>query len=197
MNRGKRVVTTLLLVTNLCLFSVPSYAKSGLNINFHRSSQHSRALYHHYLSYEPKEIIDYLESTSVEINVSPNGLYTEGHAGMYYTDREVERTINVNCSTDKKLRMAVNHEIGHYLDEMIGVKWDSYLFSSEFPEFMEIYVAEAKNSGYPSWTIGDSVEFFAETYRYIVEGNQDMLKNVPRAYAYVRTVINETYGTHL
>ena len=172
-------------------------------INFDGVSEHSKNLYYEYVDMEPDSIKQALIDYGARINVAPSGKYTEGAAGIYYTG---SGSINVNCSTDKRLKIAVNHEIGHCIDEILSyyynIDWgiEPYTgatckFVSNSDEFRRIYEEECPNAGYPSYNSFCPPEYFAETYRYIIEGNEKMMSRAPRATAFVKKVLNETFGT--
>lgn len=185
------------------------------DINFDEDvSEHSKEVYYQYLAYEPQEILNAIAIQQIPINIAPNGKYTDHHAGAYKTNFDNSRSINLNCDADYQLSIAVNHEIGHCIDELAGQVYnlpctqtknpaanilvdDTSVFISNCDEFQEIYEAEAETSGYNPHDIENPAEFFAETYRFIVEQNTGMLAKNPRATEFVINIVNKIYGTNL
>ena len=167
-------------------------------IFFHKDvSEANKEIFYSCYEKEPYEVrmaLDYYEAAIV---VGADSAYTGGNAGTYYAE---DRIIAIDGSTGKKIDMAVNHEIGHCVDAMVGemlgmmVDADNYwLGVSNTDEFRAIYEAEVKNAGYPSWNSTDTFEFFAETYRYVIEDNKTMLSKAPQAAQYVRSILEHYY----
>ena len=172
-------------------------------VNFDGCSYESEWLYRKYVSKEPEVLQQALIDYGAVINVAPNSKYVSGtSAGTYYSGTG---SININCSTNGKMKIAVNHEIGHCMDEILsfyyGLDWceDPYSgvyckFVSNCDEFRNIFEEECKYAGYPSWNSWCPAEYFAETYRYVIEGNETMMNKAPRATAFVKRVLYETYN---
>ncbi len=167
-------------------------------ILFHKDvSESNKRLFYKYFDMEPEEMKRALDAYDVLIVVGPDGRYTGGNAGLYYAE---ERILAINGSSEDRIKMSVNHEIGHCVDSMVGellhmpVDKDKYwLGVSNLETFEQIYKAEVKDSGYPSWNSTDTYEFFAETYRYVIEDNEYMMKKAPRSAEFVRDVIEHFY----
>jgi len=167
-------------------------------VYFHKNlSQSAINTFFKYFEMEPVEVRQAMDAYNVIIIVDNNGLYTGGHAGLYYAE---ERILAINGSAVGKIAMSVNHEIGHCVDSMIGelvnIPIDDEIYwlgISNSDEFNEIYEEEVAESGYPSWNSDGSYEFFAETYRYVVEDNTFMMERAPKAAEYVQKIIRQYY----
>ncbi len=167
-------------------------------VYFHKSLPQSTInTFFKYFEMEPVEVRQAMDAYNVVIIVDRNGLYTGGHAGLYYAE---ERILAINGSDPNKIAMSVNHEIGHCVDSMIGelvkIPIDDEIYwlgISNSDEFSTIYEEEIADSGYPSWNSTGSYEYFAETYRYIIEDNTYMMERAPKAVEYVRKVLKQYY----
>lgn len=190
------------------------YEPTTLPVTFESVGQDMQALYWSYAAYEPQEVIDALNAYNVQITVAPDGRYTHNHAGECVFrhgggggDFGVIK-IGINASTQNRVAISVNHEIGHSLDEIIGMMagmaqttaaHNPYptMTISNSPEFQAIYEAECVSAGYPNWNNRNTLEWFAETYRYVVEGNEEMRQRAPQSYEWVRQTVNAYLGTSL
>lgn len=167
-------------------------------ILFHKDvSESNKKIFYKYFDMEPEEMKRALDAYDVLIVVGPDGRYTGGNAGLYYAE---ERILAINGSSEDRIKMSVNHEIGHCVDSMVGEllhmpvdKEKYWLGVSNLDAFEQIYREEVKNAGYPSWNSTDTYEFFAETYRYVIEDNEYMMKKAPRSAEFVKDVIDHFY----
>ena len=167
-------------------------------VYFHKDLPRSiRNTFFKYFEMEPPEVRMAMDAYGVVIIVDKNGLYTGGHAGLYYAEDNI---LAINGSDPGKIAMSVNHEIGHCVDSMIGELVDIpiddeiyWLGISNSDEFVSIYEEEVGESGYPSWNSNGSFEFFAETYRYVIEDNTYMMERAPKAAEYVQKVLRQYY----
>ena len=171
-------------------------------VDFDGVSERQQELYKTYACVEPEAIQQELVNYGAQIHVAPSSKYThEGSAGTYWTGSGY---IGINCKTDNKMKIAVNHEIGHCVDEILSyyynIDWqtDQYIgayckFLSESPEFQQIFREECSTAGYPKYNSTCPPEYFAETYRYVVEGNKKMMEKAPRATEFVKTALYEVY----
>ncbi len=165
---------------------------------FHKDvSESKKALFMHYYYMEPEEIRRAIDAYDVIIVVGPDASYSDGNAGIYYSE---ERILAVNAATEGKIKMSVNHEIGHCIDSMIGelahmpVDKEKYWIGiSNIDAFQEIYNEEVGDAEYPEWNSIDTFEFFAETYRYVIEDNEYMMSRAPKATAFVKDVLAHYY----
>lgn len=165
---------------------------------FHKDvTESKKALFMRYYYMEPDEIRRALDAYDVIIVVGPDGTYSDGNAGIYYSE---ERILAVNAETEGKIKMSVNHEIGHCVDAMIGelahmpVDEQKYWIGiSNIDTFQRIFDEEVKDAGYPEWNSIDTFEFFAETYRYVIEDNEYMMDRAPKASAFVKDVLAHYY----
>ncbi|MCR4755148.1 MAG: hypothetical protein K5868_06400 [Lachnospiraceae bacterium] len=169
-------------------------------VYFHKSLPQSirNAFFKYYLM-EPKQVRETLNEYGLMIVVDKDGTYTGGHAGLYYAEA---RILAINGSSESKIAMSVNHELGHCVDSLIGeivgipIDEDIYwLGISNSEEYTDIFYDEYADSGFPEWNNYSSFEFFAETYRYVIEDNTYMLNKVPQSAAYVRKTINHYFGS--
>lgn len=191
------------------------YEATTLPVTFYGGvSQARQDLYWAYAAYEPQQVIDTLNAYGVIIQVAPDARFTAGACGtctfrhlMNGYDRGYIE-IGINAKSDDSVAISVNHEIGHALDEIIGMQagfaqtsatYNPYptMTISNSPEFQAIYAAERPTAGYPSWNSQNTLEWFAETYRYVVEHNETMRQRAPRSYEWVRTTVNAYLGTNL
>jgi len=187
---------------------------TSLPVTFDSIDASTQALYWSYAAYEPQQVIDALNAYNVIITVGPDGRYSSGHAGECVfrhgargTDNGII-TIGINAKSDNSVAISTNHEIGHALDEIIGMMagishgtstYNPYptMTISNSPEFQAIYAAECASAGYPIWNSQNTLEWFAETYRYVVEGNETMRQRAPQSYEWVRQTVNTYLGTTL
>ena len=70
-----------------------------------------------------------------------------------------------------------------------------WLGISNSNEYYDIFYDEYATSGFPEWNNYSSFEFFAETYRYVIEDNTAMLNRVPESAEFVRKTINHYFGS--
>lgn|GEM_PF-2757106 len=170
-------------------------------VYFHKNLPQSiRKTFFYYFEMEPVEIRQAMDDYGVIVIVDNNGAYTGGHAGLYYAE---EKILAINGSSANKIAMSVNHEIGHCIDtmvgELLGMPIDETIYwlgISNSGEFVDIFLDEYQDAGYPSWNSNSNFEFFAETYRYVVEDNEAMTDKAPESAAYVRRVINQYFTDH-
>ena len=170
-------------------------------VYFHKNLPQSiRKTFFYYFEMEPVEIRQAMDDYGVIVIVDNNGAYTGGHAGLYYAE---EKILAINGSSSNKIAMSVNHEIGHCIDtmvgELLGMPIDETIYwlgISNSGEFVDIFLDEYQDAGYPSWNSNSNFEFFAETYRYVVEDNEAMTDKAPESAAYVRRVINQYFTDH-
>ena len=151
----------------------------------------------------PQNVKDALVNSGYYIIVSTNPEYTQGHAGMYWYTYPIFNAYNngyigVYATSVSKTNMAVNHEIGHFIDNYVGVRdgYDAtptlkFLSVSSCVEWKEIYEAEVSASGYPSWTNYCQEEYFAETVWKALAEPEWCSKTLPRSYKFVVDIIND------
>lgn len=167
-------------------------------ILFHKDvTESNKSTFYKYYDMEPEEIKRALDAYGVIIVIGPDGRYSGGNAGLYYAE---ERILAINGSSKDRIKMSVNHEIGHCVDSMVGEllhmpvdKEKYWLGISNIETFEQIYREEVEDSGYPSWNSTDTYEFFAETYRYVIEDNEYMMEKAPRSAEFVKDVIEHFY----
>lgn len=150
----------------------------------------------------PKYVKDYVIQVGSYVSLDPNGNATAGHAGMttctYYSSTGKIASIpiaHIMATTEGKVKLAAIHEIGHVIDVMLGQTGGTpsptygTFFMSSNPDFVEIFNAEVVKSGYGYWGVGNSNEYFAESFRYYFESPERLKKNTPRTYEYVSNIL--------
>ncbi len=170
-------------------------------VYFHKNlPQSTRNAFFSYYEMEPLEVRQAMDEYGVIVIVDNNGAYTGGHAGLYYAE---EKILAINGSSVSKIAMSINHEIGHCVDtivgELVGMPIDETIYwlgISNTEEYVDIFLDEYQDAGYPSWNSNSNFEFFAETYRYVIEGNDTMTDRAPESAAYVRRIINQYFSDH-
>ena len=87
-------------------------------VYFHKSLPKStRDTFFKYYLMEPVQVRETLSEYGLMIVVDKDGTYTGGHAGLYYAEA---RILAINGSSESKIAMSVNHELGHCVDSLIG-----------------------------------------------------------------------------
>ncbi len=85
---------------------------------------------------------------------------------------------------EKAVLSTVEHEFGHYLDYVTGVRSLSNEFNQIYLEEVETFKSNIPNPG----CVSGPQEFFAETFAWIIV---DESKCTPKAKEFVETVLNE------
>lgn len=157
-----------------------------------------------YYGLMPDVIRNYIAANNMQIMVDAYGTYTEGHAGMCYMNNGVvPSVINLSCQKKGQLEMAVIHEFGHAIDNLMGVYY-GYTYNiekgliynciSNSDEFQALYYEECPTSGYGSWATYASWEYFAESFRWYFENRS---KVPPKTCAYMSRILTDFFGTPL
>ncbi len=189
------------IVSELPDFTQDESLELDNGIYFHKSlPQSTRDLFFEYYMMEPEAVRKAVDDYGALIIVGKDGKYTGGNAGLYYPE---ERIIAINGSSPSKVAMAVNHEIGHCVDsmvgELVGMPIDEEIYwlgVSNSMEFTNDFFDEYETAGYPSWNSFSSFEFFAETYRYVIEDNTAMMNKAPLCSEYVKRVLEQYFLNH-
>lgn len=107
----------------------------------------------------------------------------------------IHNMINYEATTSGKVTLGAIHESGHQVDTLLGRQYGIYVsnygtsFMSCNTDFQAIYKEEVGKSGYGYWGTGNSVEFFAESWRFYFEDPSRVKKNTPKTYEYITDLL--------
>ena len=99
-----------------------------------------------------------------------------------------EKKIFIDNRLDYNCKMHVlKHELGHAIDAQYldGIGDAAGLYSTT-SEFTNIYLTEREQGFFDDYHKNSVYEYFAESYAYVMEGNELFIKSYPDTYRYFK-----------
>lgn len=138
----------------------------------------------------PQSILDKMYADGWGIAITEESLSEKYYKGIYssvmaVTDSRI-KTIWI-ANTERAIRNATIHEIGHYIEYSKG-------YPNRSQEFQAIYLAEKDKfvvvDGSARQARSSDLEYFAEAFQETLLHPDSMLENTPMTYQYMINLIN-------
>lgn len=147
----------------------------------------------------PQNVKNAIISSGYQVIVSDNPSRTDGHAGVFYPSGYTPwpgPSICIYAGSVNKVNIAVIHEIGHFVDEYMGIR--NGCGYTQFgcqgvtasAEWHEIYSAEVGLSGFPGYATDCCEDYFAETVWKAIVNPSWCQSTIPRSYEFAMRYVN-------
>ena len=188
----------LLILFAVLLFLLPFHFPSVFCLpeNFvNQSSEASEAAFTLQWETLPQAVKNLVDTWDTLCIIEPDNRSTGSWAAYTETGPDYVKIV-FDGASDDTVSWAVNHEIGHVVDYVMGrhlnngwidnqSQWYTYARTSMSPEFQQIYQLESGSPYIYDYAKSNPTEYFAHSFKLYIEDSAGLKQNCPLTWLYI------------